>query len=250
MKVVKYNFKKEEYSSGFQQIFNKYLKHQKNLKLNIELVYNPSKLFIEDIYQKKIKYDMQKENMNIFNDLFDGKTVDIDLQKYLNYKGRNAFDFRTHSTNKISQFLLLKKSGKFLNSKNKKMHKSFSQNIFSKNNNKKEKLRFPQIFPNENEQNKFVYKNARNLTINTDSFLTKNKDNYTINNKTFNIKKPIIRVNNKKLTKYTRSILTNNSKVFNAFKTKYYNKMNLLTTDSKFLSKNLSNAFTKEKAND
>ena len=249
MKVANFNFKRGECSSGFQQIFNEYLQHQKKLKLNLELVYNPNKLFIEDIYQKKMDYDMKKENMNIFNDLFDGKTVDIDLQKYLNYKGKNAFDFRTHSTNKISQFLLFKKSGKFLNYKNKKIHKSFSQNIFSKNNNKKEKLLFPQIFPNDNEQNKFVYKNRINLTINTDSFPTKN-NNKIINNITFNIKKPLMRVNNKKLTKYTRSILTNNSKIFNAYKTNYYNKMDLLTTESKFLSKNLSNAFINRKAND
>ena len=59
-----------------------------------------------------------------------------------------------------------------------------------------------------------------------------------------------MRTNNKKLTKYTRSILNNNSKIFNAYKTNYYNKMDLLTTESKFLSKNLSNAFINRKVND
>ena len=188
MKVANFNFKKGEYSNGFQQIFNGYLQHQKSLKLNLELVSNPNKLFIEDIYQKKRNYEMRKENMNIFTDLFDGKTVDIDLQKYINYNTKNAFYFRNNSTHKISQFLLFKKDGKFFNSRKKKIHKSFSQN----NNIKKEKLRFPQIFPNENEQNKYIYKNRVNLTINTDNFIPKNNDNNTINNNIFNIKKQII----------------------------------------------------------
>ena len=61
MKVANFNFKRGECSSGFQQIFNEYLQHQKKLKLNLELVYNPNKLFIEDIYQKKMDYDMKKE---------------------------------------------------------------------------------------------------------------------------------------------------------------------------------------------
>ena len=224
-----FQFKQGDFSNTFKLLYNDYLKHQRNKNLNLQLIYNPNKLFIDDIYQKKKEFDLQKENMNILNDLFDGKKIDIDQQKYLNYNTKNAMRFPTQTT-KISHFILFKTNGKFNDIKKKKILKSFSQNLLSNNKNQK-KLQFPQIIINDDSGKKKQTK-KRFVTINTKKF----DNNY--NNKKSN-KKPLIKQNRKSFIDINY-YLNNNFKIFNPYKTIYYNKMNLLTTNSKRLAKNLS----------
>ena len=108
MNTPYFKFKQGEYTLCFKQLYNDYMNDQKNKKLHLELVYNPNKLFLEDIYQKKRNFDLQKENMNITKDLFDGNKIDIDIQKYLNYNSKNKIKIKTQNTNKLSQLLLFK----------------------------------------------------------------------------------------------------------------------------------------------
>ena len=233
MNSIDINLKKGKYSLYFKQIFNEYINHQRSLKLQLELLYNPNKLFLEDIYKKKRNYDLKKENMNIVKDLFDGKIIDIDQQKYLNYNSKNGINFLTPSSSKISQFLLFKKEGNFNNNK-KTIHKSFSQNIFSNNNNQKQKLKFPKIIQKEKTKNQIKSHKRKNITINV--------DNFKIKDKIFNLKRPLLTT-----MKYRKSLISlkkyipKDSKIFNCYKNKYYNKMKTLTFESKIISKNLSN---------
>ena len=231
--VPSFKFKTGEHSLCFKQIYNDYLNQQKNKHLELELICNPNKLFFEDIFKKKKEYDMKKENMNILTDLFDGKIIDIDQQKYLNTNSKNSIRFKTKST-KISQYLLFKSNGKFNNNKKKIIHKSFSQNIFSNNPNKK-KLQFPKIIINENSENKIIPR-KKSLVINTNTFDEK-------------IKRSLIK-SNIKLTMRETYFMNKHLRIFNQFKTKYYNKLNLLTEDSKKLSKNLSNYSIKRISHD
>ena len=194
MNSIDINLKKGKYSLYFKQIFNEYIKHQRSLKLQLELLYNPNKLFLEDIYKKKRNYDLKKENMNIVKDLFDGKIIDIDQQKYLNYNSKNGINFLTPSSSKISQFLLFKKEGNFNNNK-KTIHKSFSQNIFSNNNNQKQKLKFPKIIQKEKTKNQIKSHKRKNITINV--------DNFKIKDKIFNLKRPLLTT-----MKYRKSLIS------------------------------------------
>ena len=165
MKSIENNLKKEKYYLYFKKLFNEYMKHKRSLKLQFELVNNPNKLFLEDIYKKKRDYDMQKENMNIAIDLFDGKKIDIDQQKYLNHNSKNGINFLTQSSPKISQFLLIKKGIKY-NHKKSIIHKSLSQNMFSNKNKQKQKLKFPKIiFETEKGKNQIASHIRKNIKI-------------------------------------------------------------------------------------
>ena len=109
-KNIKFNFLNFQYKTGeftntFKQLYNNYLKHQRNKNLDLQLIYNPNKLFIDNIYQKKKEFDLRGENMNILNDLFDGRKIDIDQQKYLNHNSKNNVRFPSQTT-KISHFIL------------------------------------------------------------------------------------------------------------------------------------------------
>ena len=69
-----------------------------------------------------------------------------------------------------------------------------------------------------------------------------NVDNFKIKDKIFNLKRPLLTT-----MKYRKSLISlkkyipKDSKIFNCYKTKYYNKMKTLTNESKIISKNLSN---------
>jgi len=227
MKSTENNFKKGKYSLCFKQLFNEYMKHKRNLKLQFELVYNPNKLFLEDIYKKKRNYDMQKENMNIAKDLFDGKKLDIDQQKYLNNNLKNGINFLTQSSSKISQFLLFKKGINY-NNKRLMIHKSLSQNIFKQ----KQKLKFPKIiFQAENGKNQIESHIRKNITI--------NDNNFKIGNKNFK-RTPLKKMKYRKSFLSLKKYIPKDSKIFNFYKTSYYNQMKILTDESKIISKNLS----------
>ena len=86
MKDTENNLKYGESSYTFKNIFNDYLNQHKKRKSQLELVLNPHKLFFEDLNKKRKKFDLQIDNMNILNDLFDGNIMDADQQKYLNYR--------------------------------------------------------------------------------------------------------------------------------------------------------------------
>ena len=219
-KIPSFKFKTGEHSYCFKQFYNDYLIHQRKKNLQLQLILNPNKLFLEDIYQKKKEFDMKKENMNILTDLFDGKIMDVDQQKYLNTNSKYNIGFRT-KTNKISQFLLFKTNGIFRKSK-KKIHKSFSQNLIQNNINNKI-IPFPTIYIKEKPQSKIETK-KRSLVINT---------NYTFYDK------PIIK-EKKKLSLNTNYFFDKKFRIFNTYKANYYRKLNSLTTDSKILAKNLS----------
>ena len=224
MKSIDNNFKKGKHSLCFKKLFNEYIKHKRTLKLQLELVYNPNKLFLEDIYEKKRNYDMQKENMNIANDLFDGKKIDIDQQKYINNNSKNKINFLTQSSSKISQFLLFKKR---INYHSKKMfiHKSLSQNIFSNKNKQKQKLKFPKIiFQTEKGKNQIKSHKRKNITINNNNFK----------------RTPLTNMKYRKSFISSKKYIPKDSKIFNYYKTNYYNQMKILTNESKIISKNLS----------
>ena len=226
MKTPYFKFKQGEYTLCFKQLYNDYMNDQKNKKLHLELVYNPNKLFLEDIYQKKRNFDLQKENMNITKDLFDGNKIDIDIQKYLNYNSKNKIKIKTQNTNKLSQFLLFKSKTNFNFLKNKKIHKNFSQNIISSNNIKNQKLLFPKIFMEKKLKNKKSFK-KRSLTINTNNFIERNKK--------YEIKK----INELHIN--SNNYYTNNDlKIFKDYKSNYLTKLNSLITENKKISKSLS----------
>ena len=228
LNTLNYKFKTGEFTPYFKQLYNEYLNHQRNKNLQLQLLYNPNKLFIDDIYQKKKELDLKQENMNILNDLFDGKKIDIDEQKYLNYNSKNRIRIQTQTT-KISHYILFKTTGKFKNNKKKKIHKSFSQNLFSSNDDKKI-LQFPKIFSREKTNND-TSSEKKNLTINT-------KTNNFYNNEN-NIKRQLKKEKTKTLIDLN-IYLSNNFRRFNPYRTKYYNKMNLLTIETKKIAKNLS----------
>ena len=225
MKSIENNLKKGKYSLYFKQLFNEYMKHKRSLKLQFELVYNPNKLFLEDIYKKKRDYDMQKENMNIAIDLFDGRKIDIDQQKYLNHNSKNGINFLTQSSSKISQFLLIKKGIKY-NHKKSIIHKSLSQNIFSNKNKQKQKLKFPKIiFETEKRKNQIASHIRKNIKIDDNN----------------NFKRtPLTNMKYRKSFISLKKYIPKNSKIFNYYKTNYYNQMKILTNESKIISKNLS----------
>ena len=232
-----FKLKKGEFSYSFKQIYNEYLKNQKNNYLQLQLIYNPNKLFIDEIYQKKKELDMKKENMNILNDLFDGKKIDIDEQRYLNYNSENRSGFKTHTT-KISQFVLFKTRKKFKKNKMKSIHKSFSQNLLSNNINKNI-LQFPKIFSKEKSDKANILKKKK-LAIKTNNL------NNFYNDKKNIIKRPLIKERKKTLIDLNY-YLNNDFRIFNPYKTKYYNKMKLLTIESKKFAKNLSHFSLKRK---
>ena len=232
LKLSHFKFKTAEFTKCFKKIYNEYLKHQKNKDLQLKLILNPNKLFIDEIIQKKRELYLKKENMNIENDLFDGKKIDIDEERYLNYNSKNRIRLRTKTT-KISQFLLFKTNKKFKKNKRKSIHKSFSQNLFSNNVNKKI-LQFPKIFSKEKSDNKNTSKKKR-LIINTNNF----------DNNKISIKRPL--KERRKSILDLNYYMNNNFPIFNPYKTKYYNKMKSLTIESKQLAKNLSHFSLKGK---
>ena len=241
-KNIKFNFLNFQYKTGeftntFKQLYNNYLKHQRNKNLDLQLIYNPNKLFIDNIYQKKKEFDLRGENMNILNDLFDGRKIDIDQQKYLNHNSKNNVRFPSQTT-KISHFLLFKSNDKYNDSKRKKIFKSFSQNILCNGKNQKI-LQFPQINVKDSSDKK-NQTNKKLMTINTKNFGNFNKKN--------KIKRQLIQKSRKSFLDVDY-YMNNNFKVFNPFKTIYYCQMSLLTTDSKRLAKNLSQfSLKKDKA--
>ena len=228
LNTLNYKFKTGEFTPYFKQLYNEYLNHQRNKNLQLQLLYNPNKLFIDDIYQKKKELDLKQENMNILNDLFDGKKIDIDEQKYLNYNSKNGIRIQTQTT-KISHYILFNTTGKSKLNKKKKIHKSFSQNLFSSNDDKKI-LQFPKIFSREKTNND-TSSEKKNLTINT-------KTNNFYHNEN-NIKRQLKKEKSKTLIDLN-IYLNNNFRRFNPYRTKYYNKMNFLTIETKKLAKNLS----------
>lgn len=229
LNTLNYKFKAGEFTPYFKQLYNEYLNHQKNKNLQLQLIYNPNKLFIDDIYQKKKELDLKQENMNILNDLFDGKKIDIDEQRYLNYNSKNGIRFQTQNT-KISHYILFNTTEKSKLNKKKKIHKSFSQNLFSNSDNRKI-LPFPKIFSKETKKND-ISPEKKNLTINTKTkeYLYNYKNNF----------KRQIRKEKKKTLVDLNIYLNNNFRRFNPYRTKYYNKMNFLTIETKKLAKNLS----------
>ena len=232
MKTPYFKFKQGGYTLCYKQLYNHYMNDQKNKKLHLELLYNPNKLFLEDIYQKKRNFDLQKENMNITKDLFDGNKIDIDIQKYLNYNSKNKIKIKTQNTNKLSQFLLFKSKTNFNFLKNKKRHKNLYKNIISSNKKKKQKLLFPKIFMEKKLKNKKSFK-KRSLTINTNNFNEKNKK--------YEIKIPITNKKINELHINSNNYYTNNDlKIFKDYKSNYLTKMNSLITENKKISKSLS----------
>ena len=243
MKDPENNLKYGESSYTFKNIFNDYLNQHKKRKSQLELVLNPHKLFFEDLNKKRKKFDLQIDNMNILNDLFDGNIMDADQQKYLNYRPHLGFKPKPN-IKKFSQFILFNKTGKLnnhINYKNKSMHKSFSQS-------NKNFLQFPKIISRINKNNKTVSQ-KQHLNINTFNFdekflrnkIKKNKEKI----KTFfsnekNTKKKKIKSMNLKKIKNSNN---DNLKIFNTYKNTFFNNINLLKAESKKFSKDLSDFF-------
>jgi len=265
--------KKVIFSNEFQTIMNNYFKEEKKKKLNFEFMKNPTKIYIQEIYNKKSKIKIKDEDF--FNDLLHENKMDFDKYKFLvNNHNKTTGDQYQPENKKISKHLFLKRYKRKFRNKNKNnnnsndinnnnndkndnkdnndnndnmdskkvMIKSLSQNLSPAliNFNNIKLLKFPKIFPKHKYNNK-IYTN-NNLLIKTNSQLSlcldnnNNKDNNF--NSFFSLKKrkiPLKEIN--KFSHYTNFI---NKTINKTNKKIYYNKLNSLTNASKKISKELT----------
>ncbi len=232
------------FSSTFIKIINKYLKEEKKRRKKLEIINYQKYYYFEKIYLKsKNKEKNKNDEEELLNDIFHGERMDYDIHKYLT---RNKIKDNTNnkSNKKFENIFTLR------NENNKKdivykrrIFKSLSKNLFPTINkfNNIRILQFPQIFP----EKKLCKSKTKNLLINTNSF--SNISNYTNKNKNYNNKamafKPFLSLTGdykkKALIPKERNKFTfYNHNLFN--RTKYFNKLNLLSQKSKQIYRNLS----------
>ena len=265
------------FSKTFQSIINKYLKEERKKKLKIELLNNPNKIIIDEIYKKKRQLKIKE--MDLFRSLYIGEKIDFDTQKFFKSRPKEKENQHVSDKKKVSKYyFLLKNSMKenekknlhifFKLNKTKAMNKSLSQNlapsIAKYNKNKKDiiinkriknynnninsninnirLINFPKIFPNEEKKNNLLFK--------TNSLLNLNSRNEEVNPLNLNSRNDDVKTlniffsddENNKIKTIKTPFKTNYSlKLINNYnKNKYYKKLNSLTDKAKKISNNLS----------
>lgn len=250
MNVKNFNNNNFRFSKTFQKLISKYLKYEKKRKIKIELMKNPNKIILEEIYKKKRQIKIKEEDF--FKSLSIGEKIDFDTQKFLKSRPKEEKMQYISDKKKVSKYLFFKKSKNNLIKENERnyfnpkkiMYKSLSQNLapsIQKYNNIK-LLQFPKIFPEkENEKNNLLFK-AKSLN---DLNYNKNENNTLKSFFSFSgYKTDINALPQRPLKKaYTKFLFKTNysNKIFNnQNKRNYYNRLNLLTNKSKEISNNLS----------
>ena len=250
MNVKNFNNNNFRFSKTFQKLISKYLKYEKKRKIKIELMKNPNKIILEEIYKKKRQIKIKEEDF--FKSLSIGEKIDFDTQKFLKSRPKEEKMQYISDKKKVSKYLFFKKSKNNLIKENERnyfnpkkiMYKSLSQNLapsIQKYNNIK-LLQFPKIFPEkENEKNNLLFK-AKSLN---DLNYNKNENNTLKSFFSFSGYKTDINALPQRPLKraYTKFLFKTNysNKIFNnQNKRNYYNRLNLLTNKSKEISNNLS----------
>ena len=261
---------KNMFSKTFQKIINKYLKEERKKKIKIELLNNPNKIILDEIYKKKRQLKIKE--MDLFRSLYIGEKIDFDTQKFFKSRPKEKENHNVSDKKKVSKYyFLLKNSMKenekknlnifFKLNKTKAMNKSLSQNLapsiskynkkmkdiiinkriknnnnsnyFNDNNNNINNIRlinFPKIFPNEEKKNNLFFKTNSLLNLNS-----RNDDEKTLN--IFYSDDEINKIGPIKTpfkTNYSLKLINNLNK------NNYYKRLNSLTNKVKKLSNNIS----------
>ena len=262
---------KNMFSKTFQKIINKYLKEERKKKIKIELLNNPNKIILDEIYKKKRQLKIKE--MDLFRSLYIGEKIDFDTQKFFKSRPKEKENHNVSDKKKVSKYyFLLKNSMKenekknlnifFKLNKTKAMNKSLSQNLapsISKYNkkmkdiiiNKRIKKNNNSNYLNDNNNNNInnirlinfpkIFPNEEkknNLFFKTNSLLNLNSRND--DEKTLNIFYSDDEIN--KIGPIKTPFKTNYSLklINNLNKNNYYKRLNSLTNKVKKLSNNIS----------
>lgn len=266
---------KNMFSKTFQKIINKYLKEERKKKIKIELLNNPNKIILDEIYKKKRQLKIKE--MDLFRSLYIGEKIDFDTQKFFKSRPKEKENHHVSDKKKVSKYyFLLKNSMKenekknlnifFKLNKTKAMNKSLSQNLapsiakynkkmkdiilinkrIKNNNNNNNKNNF-----NDNNDNNInnirlinfpkIFPNEEkknNLFFKTNSLLNLNSRNE--DGKSLNIF--YSDDENNKIGPIKTPFKTNYSLklINNLNKNKYYKRLNSLTDKAKKISNNIS----------
>ena len=263
---------KNMFSKTFQKIINKYLKEERKKKIKIELLNNPNKIILDEIYKKKRQLKIKE--MDLFRSLYIGEKIDFDTQKFFKSRPKEKENHNVSDKKKVSKYyFLLKNSMKenekknlnifFKLNKTKAMNKSLSQNLapsISKYNKKMKDIIINKKIKNKNNSNYFndnnnnnninnirlinfpkIFPNEEkknNLFFKTNSLLNLNSRND--DEKTLNIFYSDDEIN--KIGPIKTPFKTNYSLklINNLNKNNYYKRLNSLTNKVKKLSNNIS----------
>ena len=262
---------KNMFSKTFQKIINKYLKEERKKKIKIELLNNPNKIILDEIYKKKRQLKIKE--MDLFRSLYIGEKIDFDTQKFFKSRPKEKENHNVSDKKKVSKYyFLLKNSMKenekknlnifFKLNKTKAMNKSLSQNLapsISKYNKKMKDIIINKRIKNNNNSNYFndnnnnninnirlinfpkIFPNEEkknNLFFKTNSLLNLNSRND--DEKTLNIFYSDDEIN--KIGPIKTPFKTNYSLklINNLNKNNYYKRLNSLTNKVKKLSNNIS----------
>ena len=263
---------KNMFSKTFQKIINKYLKEERKKKIKIELLNNPNKIILDEIYKKKRQLKIKE--MDLFRSLYIGEKIDFDTQKFFKSRPKEKENHNVSDKKKVSKYyFLLKNSMKenekknlnifFKLNKTKAMNKSLSQNLapsISKYNKKMKDIIINKRIKNKNNSNDFndnnnnnninnirlinfpkIFPNEEkknNLFFKTNSLLNLNSRND--DEKTLNIFYSDDEIN--KIGPIKTPFKTNYSLklINNLNKNNYYKRLNSLTNKVKKLSNNIS----------
>jgi len=260
------------FSKTFQKIINKYLKEERKKKIKIELLNNPNKIILDEIYKKKRQLKIKE--MDLFRSLYIGEKIDFDTQKFFKSRPKEKEKHNVSDKKKVSKYyFLLKNSMKenekknlnifFKLNKTKAMNKSLSQNLapsIAKYNKKMKEIIINKRIKNyNNNYNNYLNDNnnninnirlinfpkifpnedkKNNLLFKTNSLLNLNSRND--DGKTLNIfysddeNNKIQSIKTPSKTNYSLKLINNYNK------NKYYKKLNSLTNKAKKISNNLS----------
>ena len=200
---------KNMFSKTFQKIINKYLKEERKKKIKIELLNNPNKIILDEIYKKKRQLKIKE--MDLFRSLYIGEKIDFDTQKFFKSRPKEKENHNVSDKKKVSKYyFLLKNSMKenekknlnifFKLNKTKAMNKSLSQNLapsISKYNKKMKDIIINKRIKNKNNSNYFNDNNNNN-----------NNNNNNINNiRLIKISQKYFQMKKKKITYFLKLIV-------------------------------------------
>ena len=263
---------KNMFSKTFQKIINKYLKEERKKKIKIELLNNPNKIILDEIYKKKRQLKIKE--MDLFRSLYIGEKIDFDTQKFFKSRPKEKENHNVSDKKKVSKYYFLlknsmkKKKKKNLNiffklNKTKAMNKSLSQNLapsIAKYNKKMKDIIINKRPKNYNNNNK-NYLNNNNNNINNIRLLNFPKifPNEEKKNNLFFKTNSLLNLNSRSDDGKTLNLFYSDDENYkiqsvktpskenyslkvinNLNKNKYYKKLNSLTNRAKKISDNLS----------
>ena len=263
---------KNMFSKTFQKIINKYLKEERKKKIKIELLNNPNKIILDEIYKKKRQLKIKE--MDLFRSLYIGEKIDFDTQKFFKSRPKEKENHNVSDKKKVSKYyFLLKNSMKenekknlnifFKLNKTKAMNKSLSQNLapsISKYNKKMKDIIINKRIKNNNNSNYFNDNNNNN-NINNIRLINFPKifPNEEKKNNLFFKTNSLLNLNSRNKDKKNQNIFYSDDEINkigpiktpfktnyslklinNLNKNNYYKRLNSLTNKVKKLSNNIS----------